>query len=323
VVVPCRDRKDIIGPTLDSILAQTFDAFEVIVVDDGSTDGLGMFLAERYPSVRVLRLEASGGCARARNRGVAIARGELIALCDSDDLWSPDKLQLQIQDFDEHAGAVLSFTDITPARDGTEPRYSRTQPFEPGRVLEQLLEGGPIMPSSVLMRKSDFDAVGGFDPDVEGVEDRDLWLRLAARGPIRFLPSLLVRRVVYGDAMSHEADRWEGRYIKIVTRFLDRPEGAAFRRRARRLYAFQYWKIGARFAVGRDWKTAAGFTLRALRLDPLALLRRPGRRLLTDVRSRMEEQVLPRFITRRRRKRKAAAVPPMAPSYRLPPPAPR
>jgi glycosyltransferase involved in cell wall biosynthesis len=283
VVIPSHDRASIIGPTLDSVLAQAYDSFEVIVVDDASTDGLGRFLAERFPTVRVVRLDVNVGVAAARNRGVAAARGELIAFCDNDDLWSPDKLRLQVQDFDEHPEAVLSFTDITTARAGTGSVYSRTQPFEPGRVLEQLTEGGPILPSAVLLRKRDFDAVGGFDPACLTAEDRDLWLRLAVRGPIRFLPASLVRRVVYDDSLSHRAELWEAAYSRVLTRFLARPEGEPFRPRARALLAFQYWKIGARLASQGAWSPGASLGGRALRLDPLVALRRPGRRLLRDV----------------------------------------
>lgn len=282
VIIPAYNRRDAIRPTLDSVVAQTFADVEIILVDDGSTDNLVEMVRAEYPSVRTFALDRNSGVSAARNHGVAAARGELIAFLDSDDLWSPDKLTLQIEDFDRHHDAVLSFTDITIGATGTAVVYSSLQPFQPKRVFEQLLEGGPILPSAVIVRKRDLDEVGGFAPEVTVGEDRDLWLRLAALGTFRFLPLPLVRRVVYHDALSHRSERWKADFDLVVTRFLDRPEGQPYRDRARELRVLQLVKIGARHLRNGNVKESCSALVRAMSSDPPAMVRAPGRRLLTN-----------------------------------------
>jgi glycosyltransferase involved in cell wall biosynthesis len=270
----------------------------------------------------------------ARNRGVAEARGELIAFLDSDDLWSPDKLALQVADFDRQPSAVLSFTDIVAARTGAGQAYSVTQPFQPDRLFEQLLEGGPILPSAVLMRKRDFEAVGGFQPDLFVAGDRDLFLRLAARGSFRFLNLPLVRRVVYRDALSHQSHMWERSFDQVVMRFLDRPEGEPYRRRRHALRAFQLTKIGSRHLRSGASALAARYLGRAILRDPAALFRKPARALLVSaIARRFQRSRLRRPVARARRLLARAFGPPEPStrdpltdefdrSFRLPPNAP-
>ena len=172
VVVPMYNAAASIRRTLDSVLAQTYPSFEVIVIDDGSSDDSAACVASHHPDVRLLRQERNAGAAAAANRGVAAAQGELIAFLDSDDLWSPDKLALQVEDFDDHPEAVLSFTDITYGRSGIGTLYSWLYPIDPGRLPEQLMEENPALPSAVMVRKSDFARVGGYAEEVLSLRSR-------------------------------------------------------------------------------------------------------------------------------------------------------
>jgi glycosyltransferase involved in cell wall biosynthesis len=311
VVIPVHDRADRIRPTLDSVRAQTFSDLELIVVDDGSTDGVADVVSAAQPTARIVRLDRNTGASAARNRGVAEARGELIAFLDSDDLWSPDKLALQVDDFDRYPDASMSFTDVIYGRTGTRQVYSRAHRFQPDRLFEQILEGIPILPSAILLRKRDFERVGGFDAEIAVAEDRDLYLRLAAIGPLRFLGLPLVRRVVYPDALSHRSELWETGFELVITRFLERPEGRRFRERAHELYALQLVKVGSRHLGSREWVRAASCLGRASVRDPLALFRRPARRVLAEaIRGR----------PRRLRRRPTSGEP--APPFRPPPDAP-
>jgi glycosyltransferase involved in cell wall biosynthesis len=280
VVVPVYNRGASIRWTLDSALAQTYPSFEVIVVDDGSSDDTAACVATHYPGVRLLRQERNGGAPAAINRGVTAARGELIAILDSDDLWSPDKLALQVEDFDFHPEAVVSFTDITYGRSGIGTLYSWLYPIDPGRLLEQLMEENPALPSAVMMRKSDFVRVGGCAERMLAY-DRDLLARLAGIGPFRFLPVPLVRRVVHGDGLSRMSSRWDSDFALVVERFLSRPEGAPWRAKARYLFAYQQFRIGARWALTGDLRRGLAYIGHGLRRDPLVAFRHPpGRRLV-------------------------------------------
>jgi len=281
VVVPVYNRGASIRWTLDSIFAQSYPSFEVIVVDDGSSDDSSGSVATHYPGVRLLRLEQNGGAPAAVNRGVAAARGELIAFLDSDDLWSPDKLALQIEDFDLHPEAVVSFTDITYGRSGIDTLYSWLYPIDPGRLLEQLMEENPALPSAVMLRKSDFERVGGYCEDMRSAYDRDLLLRLAMLGPFRFLPHPLVRRVVRGDTLSRASSQLEREFVLVVKRFLGRPEGIPWRAKARYLFAYQQFRIGARWALAGNWRRGLASIGRGILRDPLVAFRHPpGRRLI-------------------------------------------
>ena len=281
VVVPVNNRGASVWWTLDSVLAQSYTNFEVIVVDDGSNDDSAACVATRYPGIRLLRQERNCGAAAAVNRGVAAARGELIALLDSDDLWSPDKLTLQIEDFDLHPEAVISFTDITYGRSGVGTLYSWLYPLDPGRLLEQLMEENPALPSAVMVRKRDFERVGGYAEDIRSAYDRDLLLRLAVLGPFRFLPVPLVRRVVRRDALSRASSPWDRDFVLVVERFLSRPEGIPWRAKAPYLFAYQQFRIGARRALAGDWRWGLASIGQGVRQDPLVALRHPpGRRLV-------------------------------------------
>ena len=288
-MIPAYNAAHCISRTLDCAVAQTHAAYEVIVVDDGSSDDTAAIVSQRHPAARLIRLPRNSGVAMARNEGVAVASGELIAFLDSDDLWSPDKLALQTDDLDEFPDAVLSFSDIIFGRTGTALVYSVTQPFEGHRVFMQLIEGGPILPSAVMVRRGDFEAVGGFAGETTPAEDRDLWLRLAARGPFRFLPLPLVRRVVYPGALSHRSELWEAAYDRVVTRFLARPEGAPYLGRARSMRAFQLFKIGVRHLLSSRTGPGLRYVGRALLRDPLVACRLAGRRLVREMAHRSQD----------------------------------
>jgi glycosyltransferase involved in cell wall biosynthesis len=281
VVVPVYNRAESLRWMLDSVLAQSYTDLEIIVVDDGSDDDSAACVATHYPGIRLIRMERNCGPAAAVNRGVAAARGELIALLDSDDLWSPDKLTLQVEDFDRHPDAAISFTDITYGRAGVGTLYSWLYPLDPRRLLEQLMEENPALPSAVMVRKRDFERVGGYAEDIGSGYDRDLLLRLAVLGPFRFLPVPLVRRVVRADALSRASIQLDRHFDLVVERFLSRPEGAPWRAKARYLFAYQRFRIGARRALAGDWRRGLASVGRGVRQDPLVAFRHPpGRRLV-------------------------------------------
>lgn len=170
VVIPAYNAAKTIGATIESVLAQTLPATEIIVVDDGSSDDTAT-VAEGYgPAVKVVR-KPNGGPASARNLGVRRAMGEWIALLDADDHWAPDKLKRQLRFVaDPEVGLVHTLTD-----------GQRTQP--PAVLnFEQLWDRNWIVNSTALLRKEAFEELGGFDEtrDLISVEDYNFWLRLAA-----------------------------------------------------------------------------------------------------------------------------------------------
>jgi glycosyltransferase involved in cell wall biosynthesis len=305
VVIPVYNRADVIAPTLDSATSQTHPSYEVIVVDDGSSDGVADLVAARWPQVRIVRQDRNRGCAAALNRGVAEAKGELVAFLDSDDIWSPDKLLLQTEDFDRHPECALSFTDVLTGRTGLFPRLSAKRipdGSEPERLLEQILDGAAILPSSVLLRKRDLEQAGGLDGGMRTAHDRDLWLGLVPLGSFRFLPLPLVRRVVLSDALSHSTQTCARDYERILTRFLERPEGAPFRRRRRILRARSLLRLAVRHADSHDLVSTLACVGRALWQDPFLAFRSRGTRVaLAEVQSKLGWELFRALFGRRRR----------------------
>ncbi len=194
VIVTTYQRRAMVARALAGVFAQTVGDREVIVVDDGSTDGTGEFL--RTQPVAVVSLLHSGNPGVARNAGLARANGELIAFLDSDDVWRPTALAELAAALREHPEAGFAYC-------GYEPRLEPA-PQLPlvGDVFDQLLDLDFIMTSGLLVRRSVADAVGEFDPLCRLGEDWDYWLRMAARFPGAYVPRPLLDIGAPADSLS-------------------------------------------------------------------------------------------------------------------------
>ncbi|MHB1505275.1 MAG: glycosyltransferase family 2 protein [Sulfobacillus sp.] len=187
VVIPVHNGLATIGEAIASALAQTHLADEVVVVNDGSTDGTADLVRGRFPSVRLIEQPQSGP-ASARNTGIEAASGDWVAFLDADDVWLPRKLELQMAAA-ERAPAALMIGSGWAAL-GSEPAHISYQDAI-SLDFRQILLGYFLGPSGVVADRRALLAVGGFRPDREGIEDRDLWCRLAQRGSVLFYPQAL------------------------------------------------------------------------------------------------------------------------------------
>ncbi|MPZ73146.1 MAG: glycosyltransferase [Nitriliruptorales bacterium] len=220
VVVPTHNRTTLLRQTLATVWGQRNVSLEVVVVDDGSTDDTAAVVgAMGDDRVRLIRHETPQGVSSARNHGAAEARGEWVAFCDDDDLWAPDKLQLQLAAVEStgrlwaYAGAVKIDPELRVLGGGPPP--------SPAELLERLPEWN-LMPggsSNVLVKASAFEASGGFDPALVNLADWDLWNRLALRGaPICVREPLVGYRIHPSNASANtrlilaEAAKLDGRY---------------------------------------------------------------------------------------------------------------
>ena len=187
VIVPVYNRERFLREALDSVFAFDYEPFEVIVVDDGSTDGSAA-IAQSYPEVRYLRQDNRGPAA-ARNAGIDMSRGEFIAFVDSDDVVLPQKLSVQV-------GYLLDHPEVT----ATLGRQEWITP--PPNAVPDLVWGDldGITPISIVIRKAALIEVGCFDPALRGPEDVDLLVRLREAGH-RFLvlPDIVMLRRYHGE----------------------------------------------------------------------------------------------------------------------------
>ncbi len=241
VVIPTYNRADLLPRAIQSVLRQTVPPVEILVVDDGSTDTTSDVCAGFGDSVRYVRVP-NGGVARARNVGIAAARGEFVALLDSDDTWSADKLEVQLAALAAFPGAEWSITgcevrdvagELVPgpqsfagvfpvfrdlaldpvatfgralARRNVEAAGGRHRCFG-GDLFPLLLLGNMGLPSSLLVRRRVFEKVGMFDPTLRLAEETEFFLRMATAYPTVVVMSPLVQyRLAQADSLTSSAN---------------------------------------------------------------------------------------------------------------------
>ena len=199
IVVPTFNRLDYLRPALDSVFAQTWTDWDLIIADDGSDEELRAFFRrlDDQPRVKVLRLPHSGIPAAVRNAGLRQATGVYVAFLDSDDLWAPHKLELQIAAMRARPACQWSYTAFRRVdRDGKVLAEERHRPWHPheGAIFEQLVTGrASVRTPSVLVARELLFTVGGFDETMRSCEDYDLWMRLALRSPVAIVDEPLVQ----------------------------------------------------------------------------------------------------------------------------------
>ena len=204
VIIPTYNRGWIIKEAVESVLSQTFSDYELIIVDDGSTDNTQEILDcyARLPQIKIITQE-NRGVSAARNKGVESGEGKLIAFLDSDDLWLPKKLEHQLDFFQHNPCAQICQTEEIWIRRGirVNPRKRHKKPS--GMIFEKCLELCMVSPSAVMMTRELFHDTGGFDETLPACEDYDLWLRISYTTPIYLINTpLIIKRGGHGDQLS-------------------------------------------------------------------------------------------------------------------------
>lgn len=203
VIIPTHDRIRLVRRMIGCALGQHGTDLEVVVVDDGSTDGTSEVLGEHFdPRVRIVRNETARGEAGARNRGIETARGRWLAFADDDDLWAPDKLRLQLDAIAVTPGAAwacVGAVEVDEHLDLLGWAPCPTPDEQPLILARNIIPGGG---SGVLAEKELVERVGGFDPDLRLGADRDLWIRLWLERPLATVQRPLVAHVVHQNSIS-------------------------------------------------------------------------------------------------------------------------
>ena len=202
VIIPTFNRWPMVGAAVDSVLVQSFSDFELIVVDDGSTDRTAAQLARYGSTLRIFSMPKKGVSA-ARNTGVSQSLGHYIAFLDSDDLWRPGKLARQTAFMVEHAKVQICQTEEIWIRNGIRVNPKAVHQKPSGEIFERSLDLCLVSPSAVMMTRELYQRLGGFDETFPVCEDYDLWLQVAAEEQVPLIAEpLVIKRGGHADQLS-------------------------------------------------------------------------------------------------------------------------
>ena len=220
VIISTYNRAAMVTEAVESVLAQEMTDFELIVVDDGSTDETEERLSGFGSRLKYYQQE-NAGVSAARNRGLALSTAPLVAFLDSDDLWLPSKLPLQYNFMTEHLEVHICQTEEVWWRNGRQVNPKRHHRKPAGDIFRRSLNLCLVSPSAVMIRRKLFGEVGYFDEDLPAAEDYDLWLRVSVDHEIPLLPDpLVIKRGGHSDQLSARSgiDRYRIKALKKLLR---------------------------------------------------------------------------------------------------------
>ena len=224
VVIPTFNRISLVARAIDSVLKQSLNPYEIIVVDDGSDDGTSEMIQNKYKSIKLIQ-QQNNGVSAARNNGIKHAKGDWIALLDSDDEWTEKKLENQVDRLIKTPEYDFCHTNEIWIRNGVRVNQRKKHEKYGGYIFDKCLDICRISPSSVLFRKNILDHVGWFDDQLPVCEDYDLWLRITSEYRILFIDDpLIIKYGGHDDQLSHGVEGIEFFRIKSLENLLERSE---------------------------------------------------------------------------------------------------
>jgi glycosyltransferase involved in cell wall biosynthesis len=268
VIIPAYNSARYLQEAVDSVLAQTFDDFEVLVIDDGSTDDTEAVMRRYGAPVRYIR-QRNGGVASARNRGIQEASGRYIAFLDADDTWYANKLGRQLAALEQHPDARFCYSAFTVVDSQMRELFVRRSDRR-GSAVEDLLTRGNVVGSicTVLADRSLFAAAGGFDPALSQCADWDMWVRLAVHTEFLYIDEPLVTYRHHGDMMSRDPALLESDSVRVLDKAFAMSSVAGVQR-VRRSAAFgrNYMVLAGTYFQQRRYSDFLRCAARALILD--------------------------------------------------------
>lgn len=272
VIIPNYNNSHYVCDAIQSVLAQTHGSFEIIVVDDGSTDDSREVITSFGDQVRYIWQE-NKGLAGARNTGILAARGELIGLLDADDQWLPNYLETMASLAVLHPEAAVYYCSAQGMdADGQDlPQIFGGPAVPPSEIYQVLLRANMLIPSTVVLRRSLVEAAGLFDQTLRSCEDWDLWFRLLPGSTFVGTSECLVRYRLHGSSLSKNLNGMhEAAEATIVKNFgVNDGEWLHWTAEKRRAYGglYRYFTLTT-IQMQNDWNAAAQYMRLALQIDP-------------------------------------------------------
>ena len=274
-IIPTYNRRELVTRAIDSVLSQTWGVDEIVVVDDGSTDGTEAHLRERYGDRIRYVWQANAGVSAARNHGMSIAQGRYFALLDSDEEWLPEKTARQLEWMEAHPdfGMVLCDVERVDSDHRLIDVFRRRDTIpEDGWILRWIIHNPALAPASALLRREVVADVGGFDTGLCTAEDIDFHLRVAQRWQIGVVEASLVRAMRGHDGLSAESTTYDD-YVRVVERAVENAKGVVDETELRRALAATYARNARGMLIRKRWRDGWTLAMRAWRLTPDRALR--------------------------------------------------
>ncbi|ASJ02086.1 glycosyl transferase [Thermococcus profundus] len=223
VIIPTHNRADLLRRAIDSVLYQTFEDFELLVVDDASTDNTPEVVESIDDGrVRYLRLKKNSGAPVARNTGIKKSRGEFIAFLDDDDEWLPMRLEVQVKKFEaleEEFGVVYGGFYYVSQQDGRI--LGKRLPQFRGDVYRRFLRENFVGSPTLLIRRECFKRAGLFDPKLTSSQDWDMWLRIAKHYKFDYVNEIVAKYYVHGRQISFNMNKYIPGRERFINKHLD------------------------------------------------------------------------------------------------------
>jgi glycosyltransferase involved in cell wall biosynthesis len=268
VIIPTYNRANLVGKAIKSVLSQTYQDFEIIVIDDGSTDNteevIRSFKDKKVKYIK--KYKKNKGISVARNIGIKMARGKYIALLDSDDEWLPEKLDKQskvLQSESPEVGVVCSWSYNIDEKGNYISK--RCLPKKGGYIYEDLLSTNPISVPTVLIRKECFNRVGLFDDLLNAQEDWDMWIRIAKYYRFALIKVPLVKYRLHSNQISKNLG------VKIITANRILVKHANELKKRPRVHSKHYFYIGNRLCHMGKTKEGRKYLIKAISLYPFCI----------------------------------------------------
>jgi len=221
VIIPTFNRAKKAERAVASVLKQDFKDFEIVLVDDNSTDDTLQTLTRYRCSIKYIRLPVNRGVSAARNTGINSSAAPWIAFLDSDDYWLSQKLCAQMEFIDRNPETVACHTEEIWIRRGTRVNPKRKHRKPSGNIFKQSLRLCLVSPSSVILKRSLFEEVGLFDETLPAAEDYDLWLRISCRYPIYLIDrELVVKEGGHEDQLSQRFTSMDRFRIRAIVKLI-------------------------------------------------------------------------------------------------------
>lgn len=240
VIIPNYNHAQYIGDAIRSVLAQTYHNYEVIVVDDGSTDNSREEVAQFGGKVKYI-YQSNAGLSAARNTGIQASKGSLIGVLDADDMYGPEYLKVLVTALQEDpvaAGIYCGYQFVDHANNLLPQVEAR--PVEPGRLYSALLGGNFFVPESIFLRRSVYEEVGLFDETLRACEDWDVWLRAAKKYKIIHSSEILTRHRILPGSMSTDPLRMLNNRLAVLKKHVGEEPTASGDTTSHRAYGRAY-----------------------------------------------------------------------------------